>query len=417
MASDKELDKAVSDVNEAFSEEDQPHSATAHSKATSASDSRQTSSPSSPTGSKGATAASSRRHTRSASDVTAEASAAARLAGAAGASPTSPAPSRDELRLQRFKKLLDTPNLDLEALRQLSWSGVPSSMRATVWGLLSGYLPANVDRRAATLARKREEYTALVAQYYGSRTDESNQAIYHQIHIDVLRTNPSLGVFQQPTVQEMLERILYIWAIRHPGSGYVQGINDLVIPFFAVNLSAQTGGPCESTEVAAVDAAVRDAVEADCYWGLTKLLDGIQDNYTFASPRIQKNIKSLRELVTRMDRPLNAHLEEHSVEYLQFSFRWMNCLLLRELPLPCVIRLWDTYHAEVDGFATFHLYTCAAFLLTFSKELRCCSDFQSIMIMLQNLPTSGWVDKDIDLVLAEAYRLKYMFHDAAHHLV
>ena len=28
-------------------------------------------------------------------------------------------------------------------------------------------------------------------------------------------------------------------------------------------------------------------VEADCYWCITKLLDGIQDNYTFAQPGIQ----------------------------------------------------------------------------------------------------------------------------------
>ena len=35
----------------------------------------------------------------------------------------------------------------------------------------------------------------------------------------------------------MFQRILFIWAIRHPASGYVQGINDLVIPFFVVFLS------------------------------------------------------------------------------------------------------------------------------------------------------------------------------------
>lgn len=34
----------------------------------------------------------------------------------------------------------------------------------------------------------------------------------------------------------MFERILFIWAIRHPASGYVQGINDLVTPFFIVFL-------------------------------------------------------------------------------------------------------------------------------------------------------------------------------------
>jgi len=35
----------------------------------------------------------------------------------------------------------------------------------------------------------------------------------------------------------VFERVLYIWAIRHPASGYVQGINDLVTPFFVVFLS------------------------------------------------------------------------------------------------------------------------------------------------------------------------------------
>ena len=41
--------------------------------------------------------------------------------------------------------------------------------------------------------------------------------------------------------------------------------------------------------------------------------------------------------------PLDAHLARNSVEYIQFSFRWMNNLLMREFPLRCVIRLWDSY--------------------------------------------------------------------------
>lgn len=36
---------------------------------------------------------------------------------------------------------------------------------------------------------------------------------------------------------QVFQRILFIWAIRHPASGYVQGINDLVTPFFVVFLS------------------------------------------------------------------------------------------------------------------------------------------------------------------------------------
>lgn len=35
------------------------------------------------------------------------------------------------------------------------------------------------------------------------------------------------------------------------------------------------------------------------------------------------------------------------MRYLQFAFRWMNNLLMREVPLRCTVRLWDTY--QVSG--------------------------------------------------------------------
>jgi hypothetical protein len=44
-----------------------------------------------------------------------------------------------------------------------------------------------------------------------------------------------------------------------------------------------------------------------------------------------------------------THLEGNGVEFYQFAFRWMNCLLMRELPFQLVIRLWDTCLAERDG--------------------------------------------------------------------
>ena len=38
------------------------------------------------------------------------------------------------------------------------------------------------------------------------------------------------------------------------------------------------------------------------------------------------------------------------------------------------------------------------------------------MLLLQNLPTNNWDDQQISLLLAEAYRLEYMFADAPKHL-
>ena len=41
--------------------------------------------------------------------------------------------------------------------------------------------------------------------------------------------------------------------------------------------------------------------EADCYWCLSKFLDGMQDHYTFAQPGIQRLVFRLKELVHRID--------------------------------------------------------------------------------------------------------------------
>lgn len=44
-----------------------------------------------------------------------------------------------------------------------------------------------------------------------------------------------------------------------------------------------------------------DTIEADSYWCMSKLLDGIQDNYTFAQPGIQKKVAALKDLTLRID--------------------------------------------------------------------------------------------------------------------
>uniref|UniRef100_H2M824 TBC1 domain family, member 22a n=1 Tax=Oryzias latipes TaxID=8090 RepID=H2M824_ORYLA len=284
---------------------------------------------------------------------------------------------REASRLDKFKQLLAGPNTDLDELRKLSWSGIPRQVRPITWKLLSGYLPANAERRESVLQRKRQEYFGFIEQYYDSRNDEHHQDTYRQIHIDIPRMHPESLVLQ-PKVTEIFERILFIWAIRHPASGYVQGINDLVTPFFVVFLFEYIEEEVENFDVSSLQEEALRNIEADSFWCMSKLLDGIQDNYTFAQPGIQRKVKALEELVSRIDESVHCHMQQYEVEYLQFAFRWMNNLLMRELPLRCTIRLWDTYQAEPEGFSHFHLYVCAAFLVKWRKEILEERDFQVI---------------------------------------
>ena len=97
--------------------------------------------------------------------------------------------------------------------------------------------------------------------------------------------------------------------------------------------------------------------------------------------------------------PLATHLQMEGVEFMQFAFRWMNCLLMREISVENTIRMWDTYLVSIfhsvyptgelrigrwqaegtDAFSQFHLYVCSAFLVKWSHKLRE-MDFQACYI-------------------------------------
>ena len=270
----------------------------------------------------------------------------------------SPDSDKERSRCTKFEKVLADSPVKMLELEKLSWSGVPQCYRTRVWKMLCGYLPAAAGKADLVLQRKREEYTGYVNQYFNNKEEDIHKDTFRQISIDVPRMSPLVSLFQQKCVQEMVERILYIWAIRHPASGYVQGINDLVTPFLMVFLQdfVDTDVTRNHFQFDSLEEGVRKDIEADAFWCMTKVLEGIQDNYTFAQPGIQVKIRQLEELVKRVDSTLHNHIVHHEVQYLQFSFRWMNNLLLRELPLTATIRLWDTYLSETEGFSKFHLY-------------------------------------------------------------
>ncbi|KKK25599.1 TBC domain [Aspergillus rambellii] len=335
-------------------------------------------------------------------------------------------------RINKFKRLLQTSTVPLPELRNLAWSGVPDEVRPMTWQLLLGYLPTNSERRISTLERKRKEYLDGVRQAFerSSAATAGNpppsgtgrgrgldEAVWHQISIDVPRTSPHIQLYSYEATQRSLERILYLWAIRHPASGYVQGINDLVTPLWQVFLGVYVTdlNVEEGMDPGQLPRSVLDAVEADAFWCLTKLLDGIQDNYIYAQPGIHRQVRALRDLTLRIDSTLAKHLENEGVEFMQFSFRWMNCLLMREMSVRNTIRMWDTYMAEEQGFSRFHLYVCAAFLVKWTDQL-VKMDFQEIMMFLQALPTKDWTEKDIELLLSEAFIWQSLFQDSRAHL-
>lgn len=339
---------------------------------------------------------------------------------------SSPPSGISSLKANRFATLFNKPNLLQDELKNLLWNGVPEDdsphTRVQAWQLMLGYLPLNKDRRTQAISQKRQEYFELIKEHYD--TDRSlsaeEQKLLRQIRIDLVRTRQDTVLFTCNKTQMLMERILFVWAVRNPASGYVQGINELLLPFINVFLrpyaDVKSWDELDGIKIDTIDSEAVDNVEADSYWCLSKLVARIQDHYTFSQPGIQRLLNRLSDLVKRIDVNLYNHITSKGLTFLQFAFRWMNCLLLRELPMHCVIRLWDTYIAEgTDGFSTFHVYVCAVFLGHWSPTLKS-MDFQQMLLFLQKLPTANWTLQNIEEILAEAYVLQSLFHESPMHL-
>ena len=137
--------------------------------------------------------------------------------------------------------------------------------------------------------------------------------------------------------------------------------------------------------------------------------------YTAGQPGTQRCLQELEDLTQRVDGDLARHFAAEGIHYVQFAFRWVNCMLIRELPFDVSVRLWDTYLAEGMHFSEFLPYACAAFLLSWSPRLKG-MDFQDMILFLQKTPTAAWRQADIEAVLSQAYMLRTSFGDAQTHL-
>ena len=110
---------------------------------------------------------------------------------------------------------------------------------------MADYVPLKRELEGSGIEQKRLAYWESVNAHYSREYLDANHETLRQILNDLPRMNPLIPIFQNKTVQDIFQRVLYVWAVRHPASGYVQGINDLLTPFFTVFLTEVTDAPIE----------------------------------------------------------------------------------------------------------------------------------------------------------------------------
>ncbi len=68
-------------------------------------------------------------------------------------------------------------------------------------------------------------------------------------------------------------------------------------------------------------------------------------------PGVHKMLNKMKAVVSQVDSQALEYLQSLDIVFMDFAYRWVACYLTREFDIYQVIRLWDTYFSEDDGFS------------------------------------------------------------------
>lgn len=312
-------------------------------------------------------------------------------------------------RMREFNAFLSCPIVDLERIRSMSWSGIPSNHRARVWRLFLDYEPTSIEQAPIALGHKRKDYNDCMKRLFseeqrGLWTSTQRQAI-HQIEIDLPRTLMSL--LHDKRVVLLFRHVLFVWAVRHPASSYVQGMNDILQPFFFIFIQQYYPdlSPNELINKSNIDEVTDEQladIEADCFWCFSRLLDGIQDVYTKDQPGLYRMIDNLQKVIHKENPVLANYIREQEIPYTDFTIRWMGCLFVRDFHLEQLFRIWDMFVSDPTKIALTEVYICASMLEILSDELlkNARTDF---IMKIQSITPDYWTMDKVEFILALSY--------------
>ena len=62
-------------------------------------------------------------------------------------------------------------------------------------------------------------------------------------------------------------------------------------------------------------------------------------------------INKMKAVIEQVDVEALNHLDMMDIIFMDFAYRWVACYLTREFNIFQIIRIWDTYLSEDEGFS------------------------------------------------------------------
>jgi len=171
------------------------------------------------------------------------------------------------------------------------------------------------------------------------------------------------------------------------------------MPFVLVFLASYTEFSVDRFDSNSISPENLLTVEAETYICLKKLHEGQFER--FGNEGLVSMIKRLKSMIAIVDPELYLYMEKEGIEFEFFAYRWIICLLSRELSMHSLIRVWDRLLIEGDQLPNFCLCLCTALLCHFSSHIKTLK-FSEMLLYLQDLPSKIWTIPQVETLMENA---------------
>lgn len=294
-----------------------------------------------------------------------------------------------ESKEKKIVKLLNSDRFNKKEIQTICWGGIPEKYRPVCYKILLDCYPSyrkDVEEFEEALE---EEYHSKIKNY------ANNDALERQIGIDVKRMGPSAFTSQNKKAVE-IEREMYIeflklYAYEEKSVGYVQGMADMLIPFFKTFRH-------EENEKSSI------------FYTYSSYMKNLKENLIGQQHGTEIQIYRMVSILKELDPELFEFCQETNLDFKICVFRWFNVMFTREFEHKTYFIFLDTI-LTVEDVNIFAVYFSVCIIMHFKQIILNNQDTEENIMFLQNLKIINWDFDELLLIFSNVYVKSHHYFD------
>lgn len=281
----------------------------------------------------------------------------------------------------QIEKILKEKIINEKKIKMLCWGGIPNEYRAFCYKILLKCSPSNLKDFEVFDNELNKKYLKKQENYKENKKNE------HQIKIDVKRLGNSGFISNNKDMiikeQEIYLNILKLYAYEEPTVGYVQGMADILVPFYKTFYNEKH-------------------VESIIFFTFSSFMDQFKENLIGQQHGTEVLVYKMIGILKYQDNEIYEHSIKTKLDFRLCVFRWFNVIFAREFEQSIYFIILDTL-LTTDDYNLFAIHFAISIIIKYREIILGNKEPEENIIFLQNLKIINWKIEDLLFLFSNVY--------------